>query len=83
MLLHKKQNRITQPVNGFIMRFMVEATGFEPTTSASRRELKMPSPLRMAFYSRFRSTANPLRRSCVRCFRVLRSCLWSDMWSTN
>ena len=83
MLLHKNQNRITQPINGFVMRFVVEATGFEPTTSASQRELEMPSPSQMAFYSRLRSTKNPLWRSCIRCFRVLRACLWSDMWSTN
>ena len=38
MLLHKNQNRITQPINGFVMRFVVEATGFEPTTSASRTQ---------------------------------------------
>ncbi len=81
MLPHKNKNRIAQPINGFVMRFVVEATGFEPTPSASRRVSLMPSPLRMAFYSRFRSTANALWRSCVRCFRMLRACLWSDMWS--
>ncbi len=35
-------------------------TGFEPTTSASRRELEKTFPSQMAFYSRFRSMTNPL-----------------------
>ena len=81
MLLYKKHNRISWPTNGFVMRFVVEATGFEPTTSASRRVGEKPFSLRMAFYSRFRSMANPLRWFCIRCFRVFQSCLWSDMWS--
>ncbi len=47
----------------------------------SRRELEKSFPPQMVFYSRFRSTANALWRSCIRCFRVLQACLWSDMWS--
>jgi len=53
----------------------------EPTNVFTKDGIEKSSPPQMAFYSRFRSTANPLWRSCIRCFRVLRICLWSDMWS--
>ena len=60
---------------------LVEATWFEHATSTSRRVMEMWFLLQMAFYSGFRSMEKSLWRSCVRCFRMLQSRLWSDMWS--
>ena len=35
----------------------------------------------LVFFSPFRYGKDALRHSCLHCFRVLRSCLWSKMWS--
>ena len=61
--------------------FLVGVTGFEPAASWSRRVKKLFFGRFAAVSAAFRSGKDALVCSSVRCFRVFRVCLWSDMWS--
>ena len=60
---------------------MVRVTGFEPAASCSQRPPLNFFGLFMLVYSAFHSIPITLWRSCFRCFRVFRRCLWSNMGS--
>ena len=63
--------------------FLVEVTGFEPTTSTSRTLKYRFFPYSTRLFRAFVSENDAFRCSHSHCFHIVRSRRWSKVWSSR
>ena len=75
------------PLTALILRSkplnLVEVTGLEPAASCSQTQKCRFFPYFTRLFGAFVSEINAFGCSCQHCFHVVRSCRWSNLWSSS